>query len=112
MGEENGTSPFFGNVTWVEIFGDVTSVVFGNVTSMAKTDFFGDVTANRSCVRQTDFFFIHSCDDKGLHSFLAVLKNPFASVCSCIGEKEEKGGESVIGLNFFSPHSLSPSSAV
>ncbi len=33
-------------MTWVEIFGDVTSVVFGDVTSMAKTDFFGDVTAN------------------------------------------------------------------
>ncbi len=38
-------------MTWVEIFGDVTSVVFGDVTSMAKTDFFGDVTANRpACV--------------------------------------------------------------
>ncbi len=44
--EENGISPFFGDETWVEIFGDVTSVVFGDVTSMAKTDFFGDVTAN------------------------------------------------------------------
>ncbi len=41
------TSPFFGDVTWVEIFGNVTSVVFGDVTSMAKTYFFGDVTANR-----------------------------------------------------------------
>ena len=51
MGEENGTSPFFGNVTWVEIFGDVTSVVFGNVTSMAKPDFFGDVTANRQSIK-------------------------------------------------------------
>ena len=49
--EENGTFPFFFDVTWVEIFGDVTSVVFGDVTSMAKTDFFGDVTANRpACV--------------------------------------------------------------
>ncbi len=34
-------------MTWMEIFGDVTSVVFGDVTSMAKTDFFGDVTANQ-----------------------------------------------------------------
>ena len=58
-----------------------------------------------SCVRQTDFF-IHSGDGKGLHSFVAVLKNPFTSVCSWIGEKEEKGGESVIGLNSFSPPSL------
>ncbi len=48
---------FFAFVTWEEIFGDVTSVVFGVVTSMAKTDFFGDVTANLSRdIKGTSFF--------------------------------------------------------
>ncbi len=42
---------FFAFVTWQEIFGNVTSVVFGDVTSMANTYFFGDVTANLAKVR-------------------------------------------------------------
>ena len=35
-------------MTGGENFGNVTSVAFGDVTSIDKMDFFGDVTANRT----------------------------------------------------------------